>query len=51
MGPPSRSTTLTPEEEAIAVAFRKHTQPLDDRLYSLQAMIPQLTRSALPTGG
>ena len=25
MGPPSRSTTLTPKEEAIAVAFRKHT--------------------------
>ena len=48
MGPPSRSTTLTPKEEAIAVAFRKHTLlPLDDCLYALQATIPQLTRSTL----
>ena len=36
MGPPSRSTTLTLEEEAIVVAFRKHTLlPLDDCLYAL----------------
>lgn len=48
MGPQPRSTSLTPEEEAIAVAFRKHTLlPLDDCLYALQATIPQLTRSAL----
>src|SRR6476620_5092438 len=43
-----RSTVLTPEEEAIAVAFRKHTLlPLDDCLYALQHGIPALTRSSL----
>ena len=49
MGPKApRSTVLTPEEEAIAVAFRKHTLlPLDDCLYALQATIPHLTRSSL----
>ncbi len=48
MGPKPRSTTLSEEEEAIIVAFRKHTLlPLDDCLYALQATIPQLTRSAL----
>ena len=49
MGPKQRrSTTLTAEQEAVAVAFRKHTLlPLDDCLYALQASIPQLTRSAL----
>lgn len=49
MGPKQpRSTTLTPEEEAIVIAFRKHTLlPLDDCLYALQASIPQLSRSAL----
>lgn len=49
MGPKSPcSTVLTPEEEAAAVAFRKHTLlPLDDCLYALQATIPLLTRSAL----
>lgn len=48
MGPQPRSTTLTSEEEAIVVAFRKYTLlPLDDCLYALQATIPQLTRSAL----
>ena len=49
MGPrQARSTTLTLEEEAIAIAFRKHTLlPLDDCLYALQATIPRLTRSAL----
>ena len=48
MGPKApRSTVLTPEEEAIAVAFRKHTLlPLDDCLYALQATIPHLTRSS-----
>jgi len=49
MGPKApRSTVLTAEEEAVAVAFRKHTLlPLDDCLYALQATIPHLTRSAL----
>jgi len=49
MGPKDpRSTVLAVEEEAIAVAFRKHTLlPLDDCLYSLQATIPHLTRSSL----
>ena len=42
------STVLTSEEEAIIVAFRRHTLlPLDDCLYSLQATIPHLTRSSL----
>ena len=36
------------EEEAMVVAFRKHTLlPLDDCLYALQATIPHLTRSSL----
>jgi transposase InsO family protein len=49
MGPKERrSTVLTQEEEAIIVAFRKHTLlPLDDCLYALQATLPHLTRSAL----
>jgi transposase InsO family protein len=49
MGPKApRSTVLTAEEEAIAVAFRRHTLlPLDDCLYALQATIPNLTRSSL----
>ena len=43
-----RSTSLTETEEAMAVAFRRHTLlPLDDCLYALQASIPHLTRSAL----
>ena len=43
-----RSTVLSIEEEAIIVAFRRHTLlPLDDCLYSLQATIPHLTRSSL----
>ncbi len=43
-----KSTVLTIEEEAIVVAFRKHTLlPLDDCLYALQATIPNLTRSSL----
>src|SRR3954463_7435822 len=43
-----RSTVLTLEEEAIVVAFRRHTLlPLDDSLYALQATIPHLTRSSL----
>jgi transposase InsO family protein len=49
MGPSKpRSTVLTPEQEALVVAFRKHTLlPLDDCLYALQATIHALTRSAL----
>lgn len=49
MGPKQvRSTVLSPEEEAVVVAFRKHTLlPLDDCLYALQATIPHLTRSSL----
>ncbi len=43
-----KSTVLSSEEEAIIVAFRKHTLlPLDDCLYALQATIPYLTRSSL----
>src|SRR5271170_2661056 len=43
-----RSTVLTLEEEAVVVAFRRHTLlPLDDCLYALQATIPSLTRSSL----
>jgi len=42
------STVLSPEEEAVVVAFRRHTLlPLDDCLYALQATIPHLTRSSL----
>jgi hypothetical protein len=49
MGPKEvRSTVLTPEEEAMIVAFRKHSLlPLDDCLYALQSSIPHLTRSSL----
>jgi len=44
----ARSTVLTVEQEAIIVAFRRHTLlPLDDCLYALQATIPDLTRSSL----
>lgn len=43
-----KSTVLSIEEEAIIVAFRKHTLlPLDDCLYALQPTIPHLTRSSL----
>src|SRR3712207_531841 len=43
-----RSTVLSVEDEAIVVAFRRHTLlPLDDCLYALQATIPHLTRSSL----
>jgi IS30 family transposase len=42
------SSVLSAEEEAIVVAFRRHTLlPLDDCLYALQATIPRLTRSSL----
>lgn len=42
------STVLSSEEEALIVAFRKHTLlPLDDCLYALQPTIPHLSRSTL----
>ena len=49
MGPKEpRSTVLSSEEEAIIIAFRRHTLlPLDDCLYGLQTTIPHLTRSSL----
>ena len=40
--------SLSLEEEAIIVAFRRHTLlPLDDCLYALLPTIPRLTRSSL----
>ena len=43
-----KSTVLSITDEAIVVAFRRHTLlPLDDCLYALQATIPHLTRSSL----
>jgi transposase InsO family protein len=43
-----RSTVLSAGEEAVIVAFRRHTLlPLDDCLYALQPTIPRLTRSSL----
>jgi transposase InsO family protein len=43
-----KSTVLSAADEAIIVAFRRHTLlPLDDCLYALQATIPHLTRSSL----
>ena len=49
MGPKVvRSKSLSLAEEAIVVAFRVYTQlPLDDCLYSLQEIIPHLSRSSL----
>src|SRR6185437_6879207 len=42
------SSVLSLEEEAVIVAFRKHTLlPLDDCLYALQPTIPHLSRSSL----
>ena len=48
MGPkPCHSTVLTLEEEALVVAFRRHTLlPLDDCLYVRRPTPPHLTRSA-----
>src|ERR1043166_5976644 len=44
----AKSTVLSIQEEAVVVAFRRHTLlPLDDCLYALQATIPHLTRSSL----
>lgn len=43
-----RSTVLSETDDAMIVAFRRHTLlPLDDCLYALQVSIPRLTRSAL----
>ncbi|MDZ7888685.1 MAG: IS481 family transposase [Pseudomonas sp.] len=49
MGPSNpRSTSMTPLQEAVAVAFRQKTLlPLDDCLHALQRSIPTLTRSSL----
>jgi len=49
MGPSDpHSTVLTPEDEAIIVAFRRHSLlPLDDCLLALQPTIQQLTCSSL----
>ena len=44
----AKSTVLSIEDEAVIVAFRRHTLlPLDDCLYALQPSIPHLTRSSL----
>ena len=49
MGPKeAHSAVLSIEEEAVIVAFRRHTLlPLDDCLYALQPTIPHLTWSSL----
>ena len=39
---------LTLEQEAIVIAFRRHTLlPLDDCLYAIRPSLPHLTRSSL----
>ena len=44
----AKSTSLSVEDEAIVIAFRRHTLlPLDDCLYALQPTLPHLTRSSL----
>lgn len=49
MGPKQpHSTVLTKEQEALIVAFRRHTlPPLDDCLYAVQATIPHAMRLVL----
>jgi len=49
MGPKQpRSVSLSVQEEAACLAFRRHTLlPLDDCLYALQDSIPHLSRSSL----
>ena len=48
MGPEPVSTVLSAGQEAIAIAFQRHTRlTLDDCLYALQATILRLSRSAL----
>lgn len=43
-----KSTVLTVDEEAVNVAFRRHTLlALDDCLYALQPSIPHLSRLSL----
>src|SRR5271167_708935 len=47
-GPKQPKSTVLSIEEAIIVAFRRHTLlPLDDCLYALQPTISHLTRSSL----
>src|SRR5258708_16631509 len=47
-GPKEAKSTVLSVEEAIIIAFRRHTLlPLDDCLYALRATIPHLTRSSL----
>lgn len=42
-----KSTVLTADEEAVIVAFRRHTLlALDDCLYALQPSVPHLSRSS-----
>ena len=44
----AKSTVLSIEDEAIIVAFRRHTLlPLDDCFYALQPTMPHLTRPSL----
>jgi hypothetical protein len=48
MGQKQPRSTVLSQEEAMVVAFRRHTLlPLDDCLYALQATLPHLMRSAL----
>lgn len=48
MEPEPASAVLRAEQEAIAMAFRRHTLlPLDEYLYALQAILPHLSHSAL----
>ena len=43
-----RSTVLSVEDEAVVIAFRRHTLlPLDDCFYALQPTLSHLTRSSL----
>jgi hypothetical protein len=53
MGPrDSRSSVLTPVEEAMIVEYRRRTRlPLDDVLGCLRDSIPKLTRSRAPQRG
>ena len=49
MGPEPVSTVLSTGQDAIAVAFRRHTLlALDDCLYALQATIPLRAAPLLP---
>ena len=47
-GPPSESKSLTKEQEAIAIAFRKHAKlSIEDCFYAVKKIIPHLSRSSL----